>query len=71
MKPTPETTAEQARALLGRRVAVTTTLESEPTPITGRLGHVHETAYLGLLDTDDGRHLVRIQLKNITGIGLA
>jgi len=62
-------TADRARALVGRRVTVTTDLESEPHPITGRLGHVKEDIYLDLLDVAGrDRPTVRLQLSAIATI---
>jgi len=62
-------TADRARALVGRRVTVTTDLESEPHPITGRLGHVHEDVYLDLLGVPDrDRSTVRLMIANVATI---
>ncbi|MEE2055750.1 hypothetical protein [Nocardiopsis tropica] len=64
--------ASAARRLEGRRVTVTTVLASEPYPITGCLGHVHEDAYLDLLDVPDrDRSTVRLQLSAIATIATA
>jgi hypothetical protein len=61
--------ADRARALEGRRVTVTLAgVESEPHPITGRLGHVQDV-YLGLVDVPGrDRPTVRILLDTIASI---
>lgn len=64
-------TADKARRLTGRRVTVTTDQPAEPYPITGRLGHVHEDVYLDVLDTDDGRRVVRIMFSILSSIEAA
>ena len=65
------TIADRARELHGRTVTVTLATEdgsrvdSEPSPITGRMGYVHEDVYLHLLDTTDGRRAVRVMIKRV------
>ena len=66
--------ADRARELHGRTVTVTLATEdgsrvdSEPYPITGRMGYVHEDVYLHLIDTTDGRRMVRVRIKRVAAL---
>ncbi|SIO84625.1 hypothetical protein [Nocardiopsis sp. JB363] len=66
--------AAAARLLYGKRATVTPAekiTHTEPAPVTGTVGWVHEDRHLTLSHTTDGREAVRFLIENVSTIEAA
>lgn len=67
----PDEIAAAARRLYGTRATVTPAeriTHTEPLPVTGTVGWVHEDRHLTLGETTDGRAAVRFLIENVATI---